>query len=55
MTIVLRLNEDRLPAGGAPVYLPAIERSVYLLEGDVTVECASGLHQTVIGNHLVGL
>jgi hypothetical protein len=54
MTIVLRLNEDRLPAGGAPVYLPAIERSVYLLEGDVTVECAGGSTRQSSGTTWLG-
>jgi hypothetical protein len=39
---VLRLNEDRLPAAGDPVYLPALERAVYVAEGDVTVEFATG-------------
>lgn len=39
---VLRLNEDRLPGAGDPVYLPALERAVYVIEGDVTVEFATG-------------
>jgi hypothetical protein len=39
---VLRLNEDRLPAAGDPVYLPALERALYVIEGDVTVEFATG-------------
>jgi hypothetical protein len=42
MTLVLCLNEDRLPASGEPVYLPALERAVYLIEGDVTVEFTRG-------------
>ena len=42
----LRLIEDRLPAGADAVYLPAAERALYVLDGDVTVETATGsLHQ----------
>ena len=42
MTMVLRLNEDRLPASGDPVYLPAVERAVYVVEGALMVETATG-------------
>jgi len=38
----LRLIEDRLPAGGDPVYLPAFSRALYVIEGDATVELATG-------------
>ena len=38
----LRLCEDRLPNGGDPVYLPALERALYIAEGEVTVEWARG-------------
>lgn len=42
MTIVLRLNEDRLSAPADPVYLSAVERALYVIEGAVTVETATG-------------
>jgi hypothetical protein len=41
-SMVLRLSEDRLPGAGDPVYLPALERALYVAEGEVTVEWASG-------------
>ena len=41
--LVLRLLEDRVPANGDPVYLPAIAaRTLYVVEGDATVETATG-------------
>jgi hypothetical protein len=41
--LVLRLLEDRLPANGDPVYLPAVAaRTLYLVEGDAVVETALG-------------
>lgn len=40
---VLRLLDDRVPANGDPVYLPAIPaRTLYVVEGDATVETAVG-------------
>ena len=36
--MILRLFEDRLPPAGEPVYLPAAERALYLIEGEITVE-----------------
>ena len=54
MTWVLRLSEDRLPASGEPVYLPAIERAVYVVEGDVTVEFASGCTNQPAGTAWLG-
>jgi hypothetical protein len=47
--MILRLYEDRVPAAGDPVYLPALERALYLIDGDVTVECAAGC-----ANHMAG-
>ena len=41
-SMLLRLSEDRLPAAGDPVYLPALERALYVAEGEVAVEWASG-------------
>lgn len=41
--LVLRLLEDRVPANGDPVYLPAIAaRTLYVVEGDATLETALG-------------
>lgn len=54
MSMVLRLNEDRLPAGGAPVYLPASPRAIYVLEGDLTVEFASGCASQSTGSAWLG-
>jgi len=54
MPVVLRLNEDRLPASGDPVYLPALERAVYVIEGDVTVEFASGCVSVAAGSVWLG-
>jgi hypothetical protein len=54
MTMVLRLNEDRLPASGEPVYLPALERALYLIEGDVTVEFANGCTNQPAGSAWLG-
>jgi hypothetical protein len=51
---ILRLNEDRLPAAGDPVYLPALERAVYVVEGDVTVEFASGNASQGVGTAWLG-
>src|SRR6185437_1676244 len=43
LRFVLRLLEDRMPAHGAPVYLPALAaRTLYVIEGDATVETAVG-------------
>jgi hypothetical protein len=48
-SLVLRLNEDRLPNGGDRVYLPALNRALYVIDGDLTVETATGC-----ANHLHG-
>lgn len=51
----LRLLEDLLPAGAAPVYLPALERALYVVEGELTVEHATGgFHQRAGGAWLGG-
>src|SRR5258708_36945328 len=39
--LTLRLIEDRLP-GGDPIYLPAAERALYVVDGDLTVETSTG-------------
>src|SRR5258708_12730051 len=38
--LTLRLIEDRLP-GGDPIYLPAAERALYVVDGDLTVETST--------------
>src|SRR5580698_5986908 len=40
--LTLRLLEDRAPAGGDPIYLSALSRALYVIEGDATVETALG-------------
>ena len=52
--LVLRLYEDRLPVASDPVYLPALERALYILEGDVTVEFAEGCANHVAGSAWLG-
>uniref|UniRef100_M4C5Z9 Cupin 2 conserved barrel domain-containing protein n=2 Tax=cellular organisms TaxID=131567 RepID=M4C5Z9_HYAAE len=39
---VLRVFEDRLPPAQAPVYLPALARAIYAVEGELHVEHATG-------------
>jgi hypothetical protein len=58
--LTLRLIEDRLPAGADAVYLPATERALYVLDGEVTVETGTGsLHQAAgsawLGDAALGL
>lgn len=38
----LRLYEDTLPASYSPVYLPAENRAVYVVDGEVLIETADG-------------
>ena len=52
--LVLRLFEDRLPAGGDPVYLAAVARALYVLEGDATVETADGCAHHAEGSAWIG-
>ncbi|HZB93051.1 MAG TPA: hypothetical protein VE397_16510 [Stellaceae bacterium] len=52
--MVLSLCEDRLPAKGDPVYLPGLERAIYLIEGDVMVEFASGSISQPAGSAWLG-
>lgn len=52
--LVLRFCEDRLPAAGDPVYLPAVERALYLIEGDVTVDFATGSVNQSAGSAWLG-
>ena len=53
--LVLRLLEDRVPANGDPVYLPAIAaRTLYVIEGDATVEAATGCIHHAQGSAWIG-
>ena len=52
--MVLRLHEDRLPAAGDAVYLPAHGRALYVIDGDVTVEFASGCSSQAAGTAWLG-
>lgn len=52
--LILRLNEDRLPSAGDPVYLPQLERAIYLIEGELTVEFASGATHQPAGSAWLG-
>ncbi|HEY0333308.1 MAG TPA: hypothetical protein VGC74_06290 [Stenotrophomonas sp.] len=36
--LMLRLYEDRLPAGCPPIYLPAVARAVYVRSGGLSIE-----------------
>jgi len=53
--LVLRLLEDRAPANGDPIYLPAIAaRALYVIEGDATVETATGAIHQAPGSAWIG-
>lgn len=52
--VVLRLHEDRLPEAGDPVYLPALARAVYVIEGNLTVEFATGCASQPAGSAWLG-
>lgn len=55
LRVVLRLLEDRVPANGDPVYLPAIAaRTLYVIEGDATVETALGCAHHDRGSAWIG-
>lgn len=40
--LLMRLVEDRIPAGHAPIYLPRASRALYVVEGGITVEFPEG-------------
>jgi hypothetical protein len=52
--MVLRLHEDRLAEAGDPVYLPALARAVYVIEGDATLEFATGCASQPAGSAWIG-
>ena len=54
MTMILRLNEDDLPASGDPVYLPALDRALYVLSGEVSVEFPRGCTRQSAGSAWLG-
>ena len=45
--LTLRLFEDRIPAQLAPIYLPAVSRSIYVVKGQLTIEHATGAQHVV--------
>lgn len=51
---ILRLFEDRLPGGGDPVYVPALDRALYVIEGEVTVEWSAGCCHQAAGSGWLG-
>jgi hypothetical protein len=53
-SLMLRLNEDQLPGSGDPVYLPALNRALYVIDGDVTVETATGCANHMHGSAWLG-
>ncbi|HTY69228.1 MAG TPA: hypothetical protein VMH36_21425 [Alphaproteobacteria bacterium] len=52
--LALRLIEDRLPGGGDPVYLPALNRAIYIVEGEATVELPTGCCHQAGGSGWLG-
>jgi hypothetical protein len=50
----LRLFEDRVPAHHAPIYLPSLARSVYVVKGSLTIEFATGAQHVVEGTAWLG-
>jgi hypothetical protein len=50
----LRLFEDVLPPAYHPVYLPAADRAVYVVEGDVTFEYPTGGQHQVANSAWLG-
>lgn len=51
---LLRLYQDILPADSAPVYLPVASRSIYVVNGDITVELPDGAQNHAQGSAWVG-
>src|SRR5258708_992186 len=52
-TPTLPRMEDRLP-GGDPIYLPAAERALYVVDGDLTVETSTGCSHQAAGSAWLG-
>jgi hypothetical protein len=51
----MRLIEDRMPANGDPVYLPSLTaRTLYVVEGDATIETATGCSHQAQGSAWIG-
>ena len=51
---VLRLFEDQLPGGGDPVYLPALNRALYVVDGEATIEHPTGCCHQAAGSGWLG-
>jgi hypothetical protein len=54
MAMILQLREDRLSASSDPVYLPAVERALYVLDGEATVEFPDGCSGQSTGSAWLG-
>jgi hypothetical protein len=52
--LTLRLLEDQVPPGGDPVFLPAVIRAFYVVEGDATIETALGCTHHDQGSAWIG-
>jgi hypothetical protein len=52
--LTLRLFEDELPAGGDPVFFPAIARACYVAAGDLLIEDPSGAARHEPGSAWLG-
>lgn len=50
----LRLLEDRLPGGADPAYMPALNRAIYVIEGDATIETPDGCCHQASGSGWLG-
>lgn len=54
MRLALRLIEDQLPGGGDPVYLPALNRAIYVIDGEATIELPTGCCHQASGSGWLG-
>jgi len=52
--LMLRLFEDELPAGGDPVFLPALARACYVAAGDLLIEHPTGAARHEQGSAWLG-
>lgn len=52
--LTLRLFEDQLPAGGDPVFLPALARACYFAAGDLIIDHPSGAARQEQGSAWLG-
>ena len=52
--VMLRVVEDRLPGGADPVYLPRLNRALYVADGEVAVETATACAHQAAGSAWLG-